>query len=75
MKLQILASSLFFASSTFGAVIKRAEGPQFKNGQPIDGKGKGAPILGVYTSGFQLFQRPEIIRILCLALFVSYDTN
>jgi len=27
-------------------VEKRADGPQFKNGQPIDGKGKGAPILG-----------------------------
>ena len=26
---------------------KRAE-PQFLNGQPIDGKGKGAPILGMY---------------------------
>ncbi|KAK4192566.1 oxalate decarboxylase oxdD [Podospora australis] len=25
---------------------KRSDGPQFKNGQPIDGKGKGAPIVG-----------------------------
>jgi len=54
MKLQSLASGLLFASSTFGAVIKRAE---FKNGQPIDGKGKGAPILGMYTFKTQRLQR------------------
>ena len=43
MKLSGLTTALF-ASSTLGAVIKRDA--QFDNGQPIDGKGKGAPILG-----------------------------
>ncbi|KAF2105406.1 oxalate decarboxylase oxdD [Lophiotrema nucula] len=46
MKLQAFAASLLFSSASLGAVIRRAEGPQFTNGQPIDGKGKGAPILG-----------------------------
>lgn len=44
MKLQSFAASLLFASSTLGAVVKRES--QFSQGQPIDGKGKGAPILG-----------------------------
>ncbi|KAL6711491.1 hypothetical protein ACN47E_004425 [Coniothyrium glycines] len=44
MKLQSLAASVLFASSSFAAVVKR-DG-QFAQGQPIDGKGKGAPILG-----------------------------
>ena len=56
MKLQSLASGLLFASSTFGAVIKRAE---FKNGQPIDGKGKGAPILGMHAFKTQRLQRQK----------------
>ena len=47
MRFPSLASGLLFASSTLGAVLPRADdGPQFRNGQPIDGKGKGAPILG-----------------------------
>lgn len=45
MRLQVAATSLLLCSTSFGAVIKRAD-PQFTNGQPIDGKGKGAPILG-----------------------------
>tara|TARA_R110002003_G_scaffold235_18_gene17084 strand:- start:3886 stop:4092 length:207 start_codon:yes stop_codon:yes gene_type:complete len=44
MKLQSIAASVLFASSTLGAVVKRQA--QFAQGQPIDGKGKGAPILG-----------------------------
>ncbi|PSN59535.1 thermophilic glucose-6-phosphate isomerase [Corynespora cassiicola Philippines] len=44
MKLQSIAASLLFTSATLGAVVKRES--QFHNGQPIDGKGKGAPILG-----------------------------
>jgi hypothetical protein len=43
MKLQALATSVLFASTSFAAVVKRA---QFTQGQPIDDKGKGAPILG-----------------------------
>jgi oxalate decarboxylase len=57
MKLQSLASGLLFASTTFGAVIKRAE---FKNGQPIDGKGKGAPILGTHNLRFNVFSVKEL---------------
>jgi oxalate decarboxylase len=34
---------LFASSLSFAAVIKRE---QFTQGQPIDDKGKGAPILG-----------------------------
>ncbi|KAH7092309.1 RmlC-like cupin domain-containing protein [Paraphoma chrysanthemicola] len=44
MKFQSIAASVLFASSTLGAVVKRQA--QFSQGQPIDGKGKGAPILG-----------------------------
>ncbi|KAF2663033.1 oxalate decarboxylase [Lophiostoma macrostomum CBS 122681] len=43
MKLLGLTTALF-ASTTLSAVIKRDA--QFENGQPIDGKGKGGPILG-----------------------------
>ncbi|KAF2019899.1 thermophilic glucose-6-phosphate isomerase [Aaosphaeria arxii CBS 175.79] len=38
-------TTLLFATAAFGGVVKREES-QFKLGQPIDGKGKGAPILG-----------------------------
>ncbi|KAF2681955.1 Bicupin, oxalate decarboxylase/oxidase [Lentithecium fluviatile CBS 122367] len=44
MKLQSLVTALFSAHVTLAAVVKRDSG--FGNGQPIDGKGKGAPILG-----------------------------
>jgi oxalate decarboxylase len=44
MRLQSFAASFLYASTTFGAVIKRDAG--FAQGQPVDGKGKGAPILG-----------------------------
>jgi oxalate decarboxylase len=40
MKVQSL---VLFASAALGAVVKRE---QFSQGQPIDDKGKGAPILG-----------------------------
>jgi len=49
MKLQSLSIALLSSSVAFAAVVKRDSGDGFKNGQPIDGKGKGAPILG--TSG------------------------
>lgn len=46
-------SALVLAHAILGAALpgtpgveKRTDGPQFTNGQPIDGKGKGAPILG-----------------------------
>jgi hypothetical protein len=38
------AVGVFFASSAFAGVVKRQT--PFSDGQPIDGKGKGAPILG-----------------------------
>lgn len=49
MKLQVAGTAFLSASSAFGAVIKRDDS-QFKNGQPIHGKGKGAPILGMLYS-------------------------
>jgi oxalate decarboxylase len=52
MKLQTFAASVLFASSTFGAVIKRE---QFSKGQPIDDKGKGAPILGSLLHAIMVF--------------------
>lgn len=49
---------LLFASSTLAgaAIVKRA---QFAQGQPIDDKGKGAPLLGSYIS-FHL----EVIKLI-----------
>ncbi|KAI8943273.1 hypothetical protein NX059_001293 [Plenodomus lindquistii] len=44
MKLQTLTASVLFASWTLAGVVKRDA--LFLQGQPIDGKGKGAPILG-----------------------------
>ncbi|KAH6625345.1 RmlC-like cupin domain-containing protein [Boeremia exigua] len=40
------AVTVFFATSAFAAVVKRQAPVPFSDGQPIDGKGKGAPILG-----------------------------
>ncbi|KAF3004431.1 hypothetical protein E8E13_010454 [Curvularia kusanoi] len=40
------AVSVFFVTSAFAAVVKRQSPTPFSDGQPIDGKGKGAPILG-----------------------------
>jgi len=45
MRFQAYSIALFSAVSTLGVVVKR-DGAQFRDGQPIDGKGKGAPILG-----------------------------
>jgi hypothetical protein len=39
-------SLVLFVSAALGAVVKRE---QFSQGQPIDDKGKGAPILGTYS--------------------------
>lgn len=54
MKFQVVGASLLSASSAFGAVIKRDDA-QFNNGQPIDGKGKGAPILGMFDKCIEAF--------------------
>lgn len=43
MKLTSFLANVLFATSSFGAVVKRE---QFSQGQPIDDRGKGAPILG-----------------------------
>ncbi|OAK95371.1 Bicupin, oxalate decarboxylase/oxidase [Phaeosphaeriaceae sp. SRC1lsM3a] len=43
MKVQAILASALFATSSLGGVVKRE---QFNQGQPIDDKGKGAPILG-----------------------------
>jgi oxalate decarboxylase len=40
-------TAVLFSSTTFAAVIKRDSG--FKDGQPIDANGKGAPILGMFN--------------------------
>ena len=59
MKLQSIAASLLFTSATLGAVVKRES--QFHNGQPIDGKGKGAPILGMLSSAMAMrWLRPAV---------------
>jgi len=44
-------SALVAAQAVFGAALPKRDttGPQFLNGQPIDGNGKGGPILGDYT--------------------------
>lgn len=42
------AISVLFASSALGGVVKRQT--PFSDGQPVDGKGKGAPILGIIES-------------------------
>jgi len=42
--------SLLFASASFAAVVKRQTPAPFSDGQPIDGKGKGAPILGTFPN-------------------------
>ena len=55
MKFQSVGTTILSVSSAFGAVIKR---DTFEDGQPIDGKGKGAPILGMIVH--------------CLGLLVSY---
>jgi len=58
MRLSLNLSALILAQALVGdalpqgrVVEERAttEGPQFTEGQPIDGKGKGAPILGMLS--------------------------
>ena len=47
------AVGILFVSSALAGVVKRQT--PFSDGQPIDGKGKGAPILGVesqYVSAY-----------------------
>jgi hypothetical protein len=47
MKLQSFVASAFLTTSVFAGVVKRDSG--FSQGQPIDGKGKGAPLSGRYS--------------------------
>lgn len=54
---------LLFASTTFGAVIKREA--QFKNGQPIDANGKGAPILGMPFHWTLALKRRKLVYSAC----------
>ncbi|KAK3996369.1 oxalate decarboxylase oxdD [Cladorrhinum sp. PSN332] len=53
-----LAQALLGAAIPSPTVENRADGPQFSNGQPIDGKGKGAPILGGTNKQIDL-QNPD----------------
>lgn len=48
MRISLQLSALVAAQAVLGAVIppRDTTGPQFENGQPIDGDGKGGPILG-----------------------------
>lgn len=63
MKVSLQLSALALVSTVFGATVPpttttskatsataSASGPQFSQGQPIDGKGKGAPLLGMTTT-------------------------
>lgn len=56
MRLSLNLSALVLAQALLGEALPQGrsveertttEGPQFTNGQPVDGKGKGAPILGM----------------------------
>jgi hypothetical protein len=50
MKLSLQLSALAVVHAVLGVTLPaRSSGPQFDNGQPIDGNGKGAPILGADT--------------------------
>ena len=50
MKLSLQLSALAVAHAVLGVAVPATQtGPQFENGQPIDGNGKGGPLLGVYT--------------------------
>ena len=57
MRLSLNLSALVLAQAILGDALPQgrvveeraaAEGPQFTEGQPVDGKGKGAPILGMF---------------------------
>ncbi|KAK4220746.1 oxalate decarboxylase oxdD [Podospora fimiseda] len=61
LKLSTLVLTRAILSAAFpGAptVEKRRDGPQFSNGQPVDGNGKGAPILGGTNKQIDL-QNPD----------------
>ncbi len=50
MKLSLQLAALAAANVAFAAATVKTTtttGPQFTNGQPIDGNGKGAPIYGM----------------------------
>ncbi len=48
MKFAQITSLLLAAGGVFGVSVKRQNGkPGFGEGQPIDGNGKGAPLLGM----------------------------
>lgn len=49
MKLSLHLSALAAVNIALGATLPGGKsGPQFDKGQPIDGNGKGAPLLGLY---------------------------
>lgn len=48
MRASHISSLLLAASGASGAVLERQNGGGFGDGQPIDGNGKGAPILGEF---------------------------
>ncbi|KAK3336360.1 RmlC-like cupin domain-containing protein [Cercophora scortea] len=64
MKLSLQLTALVLAQALLGDALprahveKRADGPQFTKGQPIDGKGKGAVILGGTNQQIDL-QNPD----------------
>ncbi len=53
MKFSLQLSALALAGAALGAATVRTTtttGPQFDKGQPIDGNGKGAPLLGTHAT-------------------------
>ena len=49
MKLSLHLSALAAVNAVLGATLPGGKGgPQFDKGQPIDGNGKGAPLLGLF---------------------------
>jgi hypothetical protein len=49
MKLALHLSALAAVNAVLGATLPGGKGgPQFDKGQPIDGNGKGAPLLGLF---------------------------
>ncbi|KAK0628295.1 putative oxalate decarboxylase oxdC [Bombardia bombarda] len=64
MRVSLQLSALVLSQALLGDALARApavgkrDGPQFTNGQPIDGKGKGAPIYGGTNKQIDL-QNPD----------------
>lgn len=66
MRFPLQLSSLAVAYAVLGAAAPASKsGPQFDKGQPIDGNGRGAPLLGTYTlplEGFFVGWGKSLIR-------------